>query len=62
MTVGKYIDNRDTLNGLVKKHGHKKARQILTKSGAEQDKARTELIEKIEKSVIESYLKQNKTN
>jgi hypothetical protein len=58
MTVGKYLENRETLTGLVKEHGHKKARQILTNGGAAQADARTKLVKKITKSASKSYFNQ----
>jgi len=55
MTVGQYLNNRKTLTELTEKYGHKKARQILTKGGAEQTKARikleNEILESVEKSL-----------
>ncbi|MDO6541508.1 polymorphic toxin type 15 domain-containing protein [Photobacterium sanguinicancri] len=58
MAVGQYLENRETLTGLVKEHGHKKARQILTNGGAAQADARTKLVNKITKSASKSYRNQ----
>ena len=60
MSVGQYLENRQALTDLVKEHGHKKARKILT--GAAQAKARDELLDKIKESAAESYRKSGKSS
>lgn len=54
MTVGDYTRNRGILNDLTEKHGHEKARGILTKGGKAQTEARKQLTKKIKKSIIKS--------
>ena len=54
MSVGEYLQNRNLLTELTDKHGHDKARKILTRNGAAQLSARKELEETIFDSVIDS--------
>ncbi|WP_420270858.1 polymorphic toxin type 15 domain-containing protein, partial [Pseudoalteromonas atlantica] len=61
MSVGEYLQNRETLTDLVKEHGHSKARKVLTNNSAEQNKARKKLLNKIKKSVSDSLLDQGKS-
>ncbi|WP_205626115.1 RHS repeat-associated core domain-containing protein, partial [Photobacterium aquae] len=55
MTVGKYLENRERLAELVKIHGSKKARQILTNNGSAQRKARDDYFEKLKKIATKEY-------
>jgi len=58
MTVGEYTANRKILKDLTAKHGHKKAREILTNGGKAQEAARKKLSAEISESIRESLKKQ----
>jgi hypothetical protein len=59
MSVGEYLNNRKILTDLTGKHGHSKARQILTKGGSAQKSARKDLENEIYISVRKSLRKKN---
>ena len=59
MTVGEYTANRNILKDLTKKHGHKKAREILTNGGKAQEAARQKLEIKIKRSIKSSLEKKD---
>lgn len=54
MTVGEYTANRNILKDLTKKHGHKKAREILTDGGKAQEAARNKLSQEINDFILDS--------
>ena len=51
MTVGEYLQNRQTLQQLTDQYGHEKAREILTQGGKAQEAARKKLQRKIQDSI-----------
>lgn len=54
MTVGEYTANRKILKDLTAKHGHKKAREILTNGGKAQEAGRNKLSQEINDSILDS--------
>jgi hypothetical protein len=59
MTVGEYLQNRETLQNLTNQYGHEKARDILTSSGKAQEAARKKLQKKIQDSIEASLAKKD---
>ncbi|UUA71073.1 polymorphic toxin type 15 domain-containing protein [Cellvibrio sp. QJXJ] len=57
MSVGTYLQNRQTLQQLTEQHGHSKARAILTNGGKAQQDARDDLAAKMKESIKESLRK-----
>ena len=59
MSVGEYLQNRQTLQQLTDQHGHAKARAILTNGGKAQQDARDDLTARMKESIKESLRKKN---
>ena len=59
MSVGEYLSNRKILTDLTDKHGHTKARQILTNGGSAQASARKKLADEMTDSILESLRNKN---
>ncbi|MBU2894370.1 hypothetical protein KO495_13730 [Colwellia sp. D2M02] len=59
MTVGEYLSNRKILTDLTDKHGHTKARKMLTKNGNAQASARKKLADEMTDSILESLRNKN---